>query len=42
VKQVMFCFILELLNSKGDNAFFNLKKSGHKANNAQKEKKQLA
>ena len=42
VKRVMFGFILELLNGEGDLAFFNLKKGGRKANNAQKEKKRLA
>jgi hypothetical protein len=39
---VMFVYILELLNGVGNLAFFNLQKGGRKANNAQKEKKQLA
>jgi DNA-directed RNA polymerase subunit RPC12/RpoP len=38
----MFVFILELLNGEGDKAFFELQKGGHKANNAQKEKRCLA
>jgi predicted Zn-ribbon and HTH transcriptional regulator len=42
VKQVMFVFILELLNGDGPSAFFNLQKGGRKANNAQKEKRHLA
>jgi hypothetical protein len=42
VKQVMFVFILELLNGEGDSAFFELQKGGRKANNAQKEKRRLA
>jgi hypothetical protein len=42
VKQVMFVFILELLNREGHLAFFDLQKGGRKANNAQKEKRRLA
>ncbi|KAI9449124.1 hypothetical protein BJY52DRAFT_1227942 [Lactarius psammicola] len=42
VKRVMFVFILELLNGAGASAFFELQKGGHKANNAQKEKRCLA
>src|SRR5712671_7195552 len=42
VKQVMFGFILELLNQEGHVAFFELQKGGRKANNAQKEKRRLA
>jgi hypothetical protein len=42
VKKVMFVYILELLNGVGSNAFFDLQKGGHKANNAQKEKRRLA
>ena len=42
VKQVMFAFILELLNREGHMAFFELKKGGCKANNTQKEKWCLA
>ena len=42
VKRVMFVYILELLNGEGHTAFFDLQKGGHKANNAQKEKKHLA
>jgi len=42
VKQVMFGFILELLNQEGHVAFFELQKGGRKANNAQKEKRCLA
>jgi hypothetical protein len=42
VKRVMFVFILELLNQEGHLAFFDLQKGGHKANNAQKEKRRLA
>ncbi|KAF8261060.1 hypothetical protein EI94DRAFT_1746853, partial [Lactarius quietus] len=42
VKQVMFVFILELLNQEGHLAFFELRKGGRKANNAQKEKRRLA
>ncbi|KAF8267787.1 hypothetical protein EI94DRAFT_1700721 [Lactarius quietus] len=38
----MFVYILELLNGVGDTAFFNLLKGGHKANNAQREKRRLA
>jgi hypothetical protein len=42
VKRVMFVFILELLDEAGHMAFFELQKGGHKANNAQKEKRHLA
>jgi hypothetical protein len=42
VKKVMFIYVLELLNGKGNLAFFNLQMGGHKANNAQKEKRRLA
>jgi hypothetical protein len=42
VKQVMFVFILELLNEEDHMAFFELQKGGCKANNTQKEKQQLA
>ena len=42
VKKVMFVYILELLNGKGNLAFFDLQTGGHKANNAQKEKRHLA
>ncbi|KAH9160938.1 hypothetical protein EDB89DRAFT_2162201 [Lactarius sanguifluus] len=42
VKWVMFVFILELLDGDGNHTFFNLQKGGHKANNAQKEKRRLA
>ena len=42
VKKVMFVYILELLNGKGNLAFFNLQAGGRKANNAQKEKRHLA
>jgi methionyl-tRNA synthetase len=42
VKKVIFVYILELLNGVGSLAFFDLQKGGHKANNAQKEKKCLA
>ena len=42
VKQVMFVFVLELLNWEGHMAFFELQKGGHKASNAQKEKWHLA
>jgi predicted RNA-binding Zn-ribbon protein involved in translation (DUF1610 family) len=42
VKQVMFGYILELLNGEGHMAFFELQKGGRKANNAQKEKRRLA
>jgi hypothetical protein len=41
VKRVMFVFILELLNGEDRMAFFKLQKGGRKANNAQKEKRQL-
>jgi hypothetical protein len=37
----MFGYILELLNREGHMAFFKLQKGGHKANNAQKEKRCL-
>jgi hypothetical protein len=39
VKQVVFGFILELLNSKGPMAFFNLTKGQWQQTWAQKEKK---
>jgi hypothetical protein len=42
VKQVMFVFILELLNEEDHMAFFTLQKGSCKANNTQKEKWQLA
>ncbi|KAH9177955.1 hypothetical protein EDB89DRAFT_1902043 [Lactarius sanguifluus] len=42
VKQVMFVFILELLNGDGPGAFFKLRRGGREANNAQKEKRCLA
>jgi hypothetical protein len=42
VKKVIFVYILELLNRVGSLAFFDLRKGGHKANNAQKENKCLA
>ncbi|KAF8492807.1 hypothetical protein F5888DRAFT_1908982 [Russula emetica] len=42
VKKVMFGYILELLNRKGNLAFFDLQMGGRKANNAQKEKRRLA
>ena len=42
VKKVMFVYILELLNGKGNLAFFDLHTGGRKANNAQKEKRRLA
>jgi len=42
VKKVMFVYILELFNRKGNIAFFNLQVGGRKANNAQKEKRHLA
>ena len=42
VKKVMFVYILELLNGKGNLAFFDLHTGGRKANNAQKEKRCLA
>ncbi|KAF8274725.1 hypothetical protein EI94DRAFT_1712922, partial [Lactarius quietus] len=38
VKQVMFVFILEMLNQEGHQTFFDLQKGSRKANNAQKEK----
>ncbi|KAF8264047.1 hypothetical protein EI94DRAFT_535668 [Lactarius quietus] len=38
----MFVYILELLNGKGNLAFFDLQAGGCKANNAQKEKRRLA
>ncbi|KAH9952379.1 hypothetical protein BGW80DRAFT_1322951 [Lactifluus volemus] len=38
----MFAYILELLREGGHEAFFELKKGGRKANNAQKEKRRLA
>jgi hypothetical protein len=42
VKRVMFVFILELLNQEGHQTFFDLRKGGRNANNAQKEKRRLA
>jgi predicted RNA-binding Zn-ribbon protein involved in translation (DUF1610 family) len=42
VKKVMFVYVLELLNGKGNLAFFDLQAGGRKANNAQKEKRRLA
>jgi hypothetical protein len=42
VKKVMFVYILELLNGKGNSAYFDLQAGGRKANNAQKEKRCLA
>ena len=42
VKKVMFVYVLELLNGKGNLAFFDLQAGGRKANNAQKEKRCLA
>jgi hypothetical protein len=42
VKKVMFCFILELLNEEGPQAFFDLTKGQRRQFQAQKEKKQLA
>ena len=42
VKRVMFVYALELLNGKGNLAFFDLQVGGRKANNAQKEKRRLA
>jgi hypothetical protein len=42
VKKVMFCYILELLNEDGPQAFFDLSKGQRHAFQAQKEKKQLA
>jgi hypothetical protein len=42
VKQVMFVYILELLNGEGPSAFFELQKGGRKDNNAQEEKRHLA
>jgi hypothetical protein len=41
VKKVMFIYILELLNSKGHQAFFDLAKGTRLATQAQKLKKQL-
>jgi hypothetical protein len=41
VKKVMFCYILELLNKEGPQAFFDLSKGQRHASQAQKEK-QLA
>ncbi|KAF8262913.1 hypothetical protein EI94DRAFT_1742244 [Lactarius quietus] len=41
-KRVMFVFILEMLNQEGHQTFFELRKGGRKANNAQKEKHRLA
>jgi hypothetical protein len=42
VKWVMFVYVLELLNGVGDQAFFDLRTGGCKANNAHHEKKCLA
>jgi hypothetical protein len=42
VKKVMFCYILELLNKEGPQAFFDLTKGQRHESHAQKEKKQLA
>jgi hypothetical protein len=42
VKQVMFMYLLELLNGKGPQSFFNLTKGQWLATQAQKEKWQLA
>ena len=42
VKKVMFVFVLEVLNREAHEAFFELRKGGRKANNAQKEKRRLA
>jgi hypothetical protein len=42
VKKVMFCYILELLNKEGPQAFFDLSKGQRHASQAQKEKKHLA
>jgi hypothetical protein len=42
VKKVMFCFILELLNEEGPQAFFDLTKGQRHQSQAQKEKKHLA
>ena len=42
VKKVVYVYILELLNRKGNLAFFNLQLGGRKANRAQKEKGRLA
>lgn len=39
VKNMMFVYILQLLNRKGNLALFELQNSGCKANNAQKEKR---
>ncbi|KAF8266162.1 hypothetical protein EI94DRAFT_1733714, partial [Lactarius quietus] len=41
-KWVTFVFILEMLNQEGHQTFFELRKGGRKANNAQKEKCRLA
>jgi hypothetical protein len=38
----MFVYVLELLDGKGNFAFFDLQTGGRKANNAQKEKRRLA
>jgi hypothetical protein len=38
----MFCYILELLNKEGPQAFFNLSKGQRHASQAQKKKKHLA
>jgi hypothetical protein len=37
VKKVMFCYILELLNEEGPQAFFDLSKGQRHASQAQKE-----
>jgi hypothetical protein len=42
VKKVMFCFILELLNEEGPQAFFDLTKGQRHESQAHKEKKRLA
>jgi hypothetical protein len=42
VKEVMFMYILELLNGEGHLAFFNLTKGTRIATQTQKEKKHLA
>ena len=42
VKKVMFVYILELLNGKGNLAFFDLHTGGHKANNAKRRRGRLA
>jgi predicted Zn-ribbon and HTH transcriptional regulator len=42
VKKAMYAYLLELLNGKGNLAFFNIQSGGRKTNRAQKEKKGLA